>query len=82
MRLKPKIGDKVKLRDDCLQRHSRSVPPNMGYSPSQFKWRKTLNELLGEIGTITLTFDNSKHVNVQFANELIGIDFSELDLIS
>lgn len=73
-----KVGDKVKLRDDVLQKHSRSVPAHMGYSREQFAWRKTLDGLIGETGTISRLFDNSKHVNVDFDGTLIGIDYTQL----
>ena len=73
-----KIGDKVKLRDDVLQKHSKSVPAHMGYAREQFAWRKTLDGLLGKTGTISRLFDNSKHVNVKFDGTTIGIDYTDL----
>ena len=73
-----KIGDKVKLRDDVLQKHSKSVPAHMGYSREQFAWRKTLDGLSGETGTISRLFDNSKHVNVDFNGTKIGLDYTNL----
>ena len=73
-----KVGDKVKLRGDVLQRHSKSVPAHRGYTPEQFKWRDILRKLKGKIGRIQRVFPNSNHVNVQFKNILIGIDKTEL----
>jgi hypothetical protein len=72
------VGDKVKLRADVLVRHSRSVPTHAGYTKSQFAWRELLNSLNGQVGVIERTFPNSKHVNVQFPTNLIGIDYTEL----
>ena len=40
-----KVGDKVALRPDVLQRHSRSVPAHGGYTTEQFAWRDTLRTL-------------------------------------
>ena len=40
-----KIGEKVKLRDDVLQRHSLSIPSHAGYTSDQFAWRNTLRKL-------------------------------------
>jgi hypothetical protein len=75
-------GDTVKLKDNVLQEHARSVPPHMGYTTQQFKWRDTLRELKGQIGVITRVFPNSNHVNVQFGDTLIGIDLSRLESAS
>ena len=74
-------GDKVMLRHDVLLRHSRSVPPHAGYTTEQFAWRKTLDGLEGEVGVIERVFPSSKHVNVQFAGTMIGIDNTELELV-
>lgn len=73
-----KKGDIVKLRDDVLRRHARSVPAHMGYTREQFKWRDTLDKLAGKSGKIERIFPNSKHVNVDFDGHLIGIDATEL----
>lgn len=73
-----KLGDKVKLRDDVLKKHSTSVPAHLGYTREQFAWRKILDDLSGETGTVTKLFDNSKHVNVNFGEKVIGIDYTEL----
>ncbi len=73
-----KVGDEVKLRDDVLNKHSRSVPAHAGYTREQFAWRKTLDGLLGKTGTVSRLFDNSKHVNVKFDGTTIGIDYTEL----
>lgn len=72
-----KVGSKVKLCADVLQRHGRSVPAHMGYATAQFAWRETLRKLNGQIGTVSRCFD-SKHVNVDFDGHCIGIDFTEL----
>ena len=73
-----KVGDEVKLRDDVLNKHSKSVPAHMGYTREQFAWRKTLDGLLGKTGTVSRLFDNSKHVNVKFDGTTIGIDYTQL----
>lgn len=74
-----KVGDQVILREDVLQRHARSIPAHLGYTTNQFNWRATLRRLAGQVGTVSYIFDNSKHTNVQFEGETIGIDFTELD---
>jgi len=79
MQTRPNTGDKVKLRDDVLQRHARSVPAHMGYTREQFQWRDILRGLKGQVGVIERVFDNSKHVNVEFDGHLIGIDYTELE---
>ena len=71
-------GDKVMLRHDVLKRHSQSVPPHAGFTTEQFSWRKTLDELEGQVGTIERVFPSSKHVNVQFDSGIIGLDSTEL----
>lgn len=73
-----KVGDKVKLKDDVLQRHSRSVPAHAGYTREQFSWRDSLRKLKGKTGTIERLFSNSKHVNVDFDGHVIGINSTEL----
>ena len=75
------MGDSVKLKDDALQQHSRSVPAHAGYTPEQFAWRDTLSNLAGKVGEITRIFPNSKHVNVQFEGALIGIDIDQLEKV-
>lgn len=78
--IKFNVGDSVVLREDVLQRHARSVPAHAGYTHEQFHWRDTLRKLEGQTGQIERTFENSKHVNVQFRDgTLIGIDRTELD---
>lgn len=72
------VGDAVKLREDVLRRHSLSVPAHAGYTTHQFEWRKCLQNLSGKIGKIERLFKNSKHVNVQFDECMIGIDYTEL----
>lgn len=77
-----KAGDKVTLRSDVLQRHSRTVPAHVGFTTEQFAWRDTLRGLAGKTGTIERTFENSKHVNVQYEDgTLIGINNTELELV-
>lgn len=76
------VGDKVRLRPDVLAHHARSVPARAGFTHEQFEWRKTLDELEGRTGEIQRTFENSKHVNVQFPGILIGIDCTELEGVS
>jgi hypothetical protein len=77
-----KLGDKVKLRPDVLQRHSRSVPTHAGYTKEQFKWRDLLRKIqgAGEVGVVdrVIPGDTSKHTNVRFETGYIGIDFTEL----
>ncbi len=80
------VGDKVKLRQDVLKRHSRSVPAHMGYTTAQFQWRDCLRKLEGKEGNITRVFESSKHVNVVFDDgtrygECIGIDSTELEKV-
>lgn len=77
-----KVGDEVKLRTDVLQRHDKSVPAHMGYTTHQFKWRDTLRSLDGKVGKIKLLFPNSKHVNVDFDGQVIGLDYTELEPVS
>lgn len=80
MKTKLKVNDKVRLRADALARHSRTVPAHAGYTREQFQWRDTLGKLAGKTGTITLIFDGSKHVNVDFEEDgVIGIDWTELE---
>lgn len=76
-----KVGDLVRLREDVLVRHARSIPAHMGYTPWQFAWRETLRALKGQTGRIERLFDGSKHVNVQFRTTMIGIDFTELEAV-
>ena len=76
-----KVGDKVRLRGDVLQRHSRSVPAHAGYTHEQFVWRDTLRGLSGKTGKIERTFPHSEHINVAFGGKLIGINKSELEKV-
>ncbi len=76
-----KVGSKVKLREDVLQRHSRSVPCHMGHTREQFAWRATLRKLKDQIGTVSRLFDKSKHINVDFEETCIGIDWTELEQV-
>lgn len=85
-----KVGDRVALRPDVLQRHARSVPAHVGYNTEEFKWRDILLSLCNSVGTVTHLFPRSKHTNVRFdapANPqlglkaysgTIGIDWTEL----
>lgn len=67
----------VQLREDVLQRHSRSVPAHAGFSTQQFAWRDTLRKYLRTSGVITRVFDKS--VNVRFPDGVtIGINTSEV----
>lgn len=75
------MNKKVKLREDVLVRHSRSVPAHMGYTHEQFLWRDTLRRLKGKKGKITRTFEGSRHVNVKFGKDLIGIDLKDLEVV-
>jgi len=77
-----KEGKIVLLRPDVLARHSSSVPPQMGFTTAQFQWRDTLRKLEGKRGTVTRVFNNSKHVNVDFGTDLIGIDHTELVVLT
>ena len=70
-----KVGDKVKLRPDALQMHSRSLSTSPGYTHEQVEWRNTLKEIGDSVGEIKgPLFSDSNHVNVQFNEYLIGID--------
>ncbi len=73
------VGSNVKLREDVLQRHARSVPAHMGYTREQFAWRDTLRKLKGQTGIVSRLFEGSKHVNVDFGETCIGIDWTELE---
>lgn len=75
------VGDSVKLKENALKEHSRSVPPHAGFTTEQFQWRDTLKSLQNEVGTIEKIFPNSKHVNVRFNDKLIGIDSHQLEKI-
>lgn len=77
-----KVGDEVMLREDVLQRHSRSVPGHAGYLPAQFAWRNTLKELHGKTGKITSLFKKNDYVSVDFGDTCIGINSSELVKVS
>jgi hypothetical protein len=74
----PNVGDRVKLRPDVLKKHSRKIPAHAGFTIEQFKWREVLSSLEGHTGIVTRTFPNSKHVNVDFNGQTIGIDHTEL----
>ena len=86
-----KVGDKVKLREDVLKRHARSVPEQLGYTRAQFAWRNTLRALLGydekyakvnppAVGVVSRLFPGSTHVNVDFPGDVcIGINSTELE---
>lgn len=74
-----KLGDRVKLKNNILQRHATSVPSHFGYTKEQFAWRDTLGKLEGKKGKITRLFEGSKHVNVKFGKALIGLDYTELE---
>lgn len=70
-----KVGDRVALRADVLQRHARSVPAHMGYTPQQFAWRDTLRTLNNVVGTVSRVFDD-KYTSVHFeapGNPEIGL---------
>ena len=74
-----RVGDKVCLKDDVLQRHARRVPTRVGYTRAQFTWRDTLRSLKGQVGVVSRLFENSKHINVDFLDTCIGIDYTEVD---
>lgn len=71
-----KKGDKVKISDDGLKIHSRSVPAHMGHTQDTINWRCSLLEIqiAGTVGEIERTFTNSTHVNVLFNNQCYGVD--------
>ena len=73
------LGDSVRLKDDALAQHSRSVPAHAGFTTEQFSWRDTLRNLTDQVGTITKVFPNSNHVNVKFYETTIGIDLDQLE---
>lgn len=73
-----KVGTRVKLRKNVLQRHAKSVPAHAGYTREQFAWRETLDELEGQTGKVTRVFPKSDFLNVDFDGHLIGINKSEL----
>jgi len=74
-----KVGDKVTLKEDVLQRHSRSVPPQAGYTKEQFAWRDVLGKLIGKVGTVSRILPDSKYMGIDFDGEAIGIDFTEVN---
>jgi hypothetical protein len=77
------VGDLVRLRQDALGQHSRTVPAHMGYTREQFDWRDTLRRVGKKTGTVSRVFPNSKHVNVDFADgNRIGIDWTSLVKVS
>jgi len=76
-----KVGSKVELKKNVLQKHARSVPSHLGYTKEQFAWRKTLRELKGKTGKVTKVFPSSSNVNVKFGKTLIGISKTELSEI-
>ena len=70
-------GDKVRLSEDALVNHARSVPPELGYTTEQFAWRDTLRKLEGQNGEITDVF--GKNANVTFDDgTTIQIDLKSL----
>lgn len=69
------VGTKVRLRDDVLQRHARSVPAHLGYNKHQLWWRDTLRKLEGKIGIVS---NDGKFVTVDFDGTVIGIESTEL----
>lgn len=73
-----KVGDRVKLHPEALKHHARSVPAHLGYTHEGFLWRDTMRKLSTRVGVIERTFPNSNHVNVQFDEDLIGIDTKSL----
>ncbi len=79
------VGDKVRLSDDALLQHSRSVPAHAGYGPEGHAWRKTLGGLSGQVGTVSRVFPGSAHTNVDFnggsgapGGQTIGIEHTSL----
>jgi hypothetical protein len=74
-------GYKVRLRDDVLQRHARSVPAHLGYTPLQFTWREKLKQLEGKTGTVHEITKESNFVQVDFDGLVIEIQATELILI-
>lgn len=71
-----KKGDKVKITDDGLQKHSRSIPAHMGYTQETIDWRKKLSDIQDDniVGTIERIFQNSTHINVLFNGKCFGVD--------
>lgn len=82
-----KVGDQVVLRSDILARHSKTVPAYAGYTTAQFAWRELLGKLTGKVLTVSLIFENSKHINVKCDDKTlfplgccVGLDHTELEL--
>jgi len=73
-----RVGDKVMLRKDAVKRFLKRIPSREKLMREQFEWKTTLSKLMGKVGVVERVFPNSKHVNVRFGNELIGIDSTEL----
>lgn len=59
-----KVGDKVMLRKDGLQLHSRSIPAYMGYTQATMDWRNSLSSFQTDRveGTVTHAFKDSATV--------------------
>ncbi len=71
-----KKGDKVKISEDGLEIHSRSIPAHMGHTQETIDWRISLLEIknASTIGEIERTFPNSAHINVIFNGKCYGVD--------
>jgi len=76
------VGDKVTFKDDALAIYARHVPAARGYTSEEFSWRKHIAQLAGKVGTIERVFQNSAHVNVDFAGDLLGVDAEMLRPLS
>ena len=70
-----KVGDKIKIADNGLQLHSRSIPAHIGYNQAMIDWRKQLHDIQksGSIGTVELVFENSETINIDFDGRLFGV---------
>lgn len=70
-----KVGDTVRLHDEALQHHARSIPAHLGYTKEGFAWQDTLRKLQGKVGKVSRVFPNSQHINVDYPEHgTIGID--------
>lgn len=71
-----KKGDLVKISDNGLLLHSKSIPAHMGHSQATIDWRNSLSKIQNGnvVGIVERTFPNSSHINVIFDDICYGVD--------
>ena len=76
-----KVGDRVKVAKDGLQKHSKTEAPSAGYTRNQMSWRKSVSDLLkkNDEGTIGRVFEHGSRsrYNVDFDSRDMIIDMPE-----